>query len=84
MIDCREAVQRMWAYLDDALAARSLAELEEHLDTCVRCCGELEFSRHVRERVAGSEAAPAIPLDVRRRIERILVPDAERETEANP
>lgn len=83
MIDCREAVQRMWAYLDDALASRSLAEFEEHLDTCVRCCGELEFSRHVRERVATAEAAPTIPLEVRRRIQRSLVLDAEGETGTN-
>jgi len=82
MIDCREAVQRMWAYLDDGLAARSLTEFEEHLDTCVRCCGELEFSRHVRERVATTEAVPAIPPDVRSRIERVLALGAEGDTEA--
>jgi mycothiol system anti-sigma-R factor len=82
MIDCREAVRRMWSYLDDALAPKSLSEFEEHLDTCVRCCGELEFSRHVRERVATSEAPPTMPPEVRSRFERILLldPDAKRQT----
>src|ERR687898_123597 len=79
MIDCREAVRRMWTYLDDALAPTSLAEFEEHLGTCVRCCGELEFSRHVRDRVVSSEAPPAMPDDVRSRFEQILVLDSESE-----
>lgn len=83
MIDCREAVRRMWSYLDDALAPKSLAELEEHLDTCVRCCGELEFSRHVRERVATSEAPPEMPPEVRSRFERILILGQDSETGAS-
>lgn len=83
MIDCREAVQRMWTYLDDALAPRSLAEFEEHLDTCVRCCGELEFSRHVRDRVAVSEERPSIPPEVRSRFERLLMLDQEAKSETH-
>lgn len=67
----------MWSYLDDSLAPKSRAEFQEHMDTCVRCCGELEFSRHVRERVATTEAPPTMPPDVQSRLERILVPDAE-------
>ena len=82
MIDCREAVRRMWSYLDTTLAPTSLAEFEEHLDTCVRCCGELEFSRHVRERVATSEAPAAIPPEVRSRFERILMLDTNGEPES--
>ena len=58
MIDCREAVRRMWAYLDHALEPGPLEEFETHLEVCQRCCGELEFSRHLKERVTatGSEA----------------------------
>ena len=81
MIDCREAVRRMWSYLGDALAPKSLAELEEHLDTCVRCCGELEFSRHVRERVSATEAPPAMPPEVRNRFERLLIVDLDASSE---
>ena len=73
MIDCREAVRRMWSYLDHSLAAKPLAELDEHLETCVRCCGELEFSRHLRELVASGEAQPPMAPEVRTRIDRILM-----------
>ena len=72
MIDCREAVRRMWAYLDQALEPTPTDELEAHLETCQRCCGELEFSRHVREKVAGSDTATVLPTEVRTRIERLL------------
>jgi hypothetical protein len=51
-------------------------ELEAHLDTCVRCCGELEFSRHLRELVATTVKPPAMPPEVRSRIDRILLLDA--------
>jgi mycothiol system anti-sigma-R factor len=78
MIDCREAVRRMWSYLDRALERRPLEELEMHLDTCTRCCGELEFSRHLREMVAAREGAPPIPADLQARIDRLLSAAAER------
>jgi anti-sigma factor (TIGR02949 family) len=72
MIDCKEAVRRMWAYLEHELAAKPVAEFEAHLDTCQRCCGELEFSRHLREKVAEGEGAPPMPPELRSRIEILL------------
>ncbi|MDO8485516.1 MAG: zf-HC2 domain-containing protein [Candidatus Limnocylindrales bacterium] len=72
MIDCREAVRRMWAYIEHELEAKPVAEFEAHLDTCQRCCGELEFSRHVREMVAEREDTTPMPSDLRSRIEAML------------
>jgi len=72
MIDCREAVSRMWAYLALELAAKPVAEFEAHLETCQRCCGELEFSRHLREVVAEGEGATPMPPELRSRIEILL------------
>ena len=72
MIDCREAVSRMWAYLARDLAPKPVAEVEAHLDTCQRCCGELEFSRHLREVVADKQGAPPVPPELRSRIEILL------------
>jgi anti-sigma factor (TIGR02949 family) len=77
MIDCREAVRRMWAYLDHALPDEPLADFESHLETCVACCGELEFSRRLRSMLATSEGALPMSTDVRNRIDRILMVDAE-------
>jgi hypothetical protein len=75
LIDCREAVARMWAYLSEGLEKRQVDELETHLGVCERCCGELEFSRQLRQRVAGAEMAQ-MPAPVRERIAELLERDA--------
>jgi mycothiol system anti-sigma-R factor len=72
MIDCREAVSRMWAYLTQDLAATPVAEFESHLETCQRCCGELEFSRRLRAVAAKGEGATPVPPELRSRIEILL------------
>jgi len=72
MIDCREAVRRMWTYLDQALERTPTDELEAHLETCQRCCGELEFSRHVRQLVAAGDGSQALPPELRLRMERLI------------
>jgi mycothiol system anti-sigma-R factor len=76
MIDCQEAVRRMWTYLDQALETEPTTELEAHLATCQRCCGELEFSRHVRRLVATGEGSARLPADVRQRIEGLILDPA--------
>jgi anti-sigma factor (TIGR02949 family) len=72
MIDCREAVSRMWAYLAHELPVKPVAEFEAHLETCQRCCGELEFSRHLREAVAEGESTTPMPPELRARIDILL------------
>ena len=71
MIDCPEAVRRMWAYLDHALERGPSEEFETHLEACQRCCGELEFSRHLKEKVA-TTGAETLPDKLRRRIDLFL------------
>ena len=76
MIDCHEAVTRMWAYLSQGLETHDADALEDHLGVCQRCCGELEFSRQLREKVAETGVRPVPPV-VRERMERFLSnPDA--------
>lgn len=71
MIDCPEAVRRMWAYIDHALERGPEEEFETHLEACQRCCGELEFSRHLKEMAAAS-GSETMPDPLRRRIELLL------------
>lgn len=68
---CREAIRRLWDYLDDDLSPEEHRAVEEHLIFCLRCCGELEFSREVRQMLDGG-AEPTIPDDVQARLERLL------------
>lgn len=71
MIDCREAVRRMWTYISESLERSDSDELETHLAVCQRCCGELEFTRELRDRVAAVEDE-RMPADVRARVNHIL------------
>ena len=83
MIDCRQAVRQMWEYLEQALEPKPREELEAHLDTCTRCCGELEFNRHLRQMVAERQSAPLMPPELRARVEQLLHA-SEARTERKP
>ena len=68
MIACREAVDRLWTYLDRSLDRTREEELEQHLGLCRHCCGELEFAKQVRTKLKGSADAPLTP-PAKRRLE---------------
>lgn len=82
MIDCREAVRRMWQYLERSLEPAPRDELEAHLEICTRCCGELEFNNHLRQMVSERLAAPVTPPELRKRVE-LLLTATETEGDAN-
>lgn len=72
MIECKQAVQRLWGYLDRDLERASEAELEEHLGLCRHCCGELEFATQIRERLAAGVRSGGVEPPVRERLERFI------------
>ncbi len=61
MIACREAVDRLWTYLDRALDRTREEELEQHLGLCRHCCGELEFAKQVRAKLKETAETPLAP-----------------------
>lgn len=63
---CREAVERLWGYLDDELDELDHEAIEQHLRFCLRCCGELAFAREVRGVLA--TARPHLPDDAHERL----------------
>jgi mycothiol system anti-sigma-R factor len=71
MISCDEAVNRLWAYLDNTLDEVDRVLLEEHLGLCRRCCGELEFAHELRRLLTRSARAD-IPVDVLARLKQTL------------
>ncbi|MQB01620.1 MAG: zf-HC2 domain-containing protein [Actinobacteria bacterium] len=48
MITCSDAVRQLWDYLDGAVEESDRRAIEEHLEVCQRCCGEVEFSNELR------------------------------------
>jgi len=71
-IACSEAMQQFFAYLDRVLSAESLEALEAHLENCLSCCDQLEFTRKldafVKERVRYS----SMPLGMEERLKSAL------------
>ena len=72
MIDCKQAVQRLWGYIDQNLEQAREEELEQHLGLCRHCCGELEFAKQIRDRLAVGVAADKVEPPVRERLERFI------------
>jgi anti-sigma factor RsiW len=58
MIACRDAVERLWSYLDRNIDGAQEDELEQHLGLCRHCCGELEFAKQVRSKLASAADTP--------------------------
>lgn len=72
MITCRDAVARLWEYLDQNLGRVAEAELEEHLGLCRHCCGELEFARQVRDLLRRPSPACELTPEVRSRLDTFI------------
>jgi len=71
MISCRDAVHRLWRFLDGDLEPGEAQRVEDHLDQCVTCCGELEFSRELRK-VLDAQRTADLPLAVRERLDQFV------------
>ncbi len=71
VIPCSEAVRRLWDYMDNTLSPDDLAQVQDHLSFCRRCCGELEFAKELRDFLA-SAAIDQIPPDVKTRLRRFI------------
>lgn len=69
MISCKEAVSRLYAYLDRNLGRVPEAEVEAHLKLCRHCCGELEFAKQVRAALRRPGTATALTPEVRTQID---------------
>lgn len=67
MMRCEEAVRQLWEYLDRTLDASDRALVEEHLQRCQRCCGELEFARELRVFLVSAREED-LPEDILRRL----------------
>jgi mycothiol system anti-sigma-R factor len=71
MITCSDAVKQLWEYLDGAIDDTDRAAIEEHLNVCRRCCGEVEFAEELRTFLAG-QGSDEIPDDARVRLNTYL------------
>lgn len=71
LMPCREAVRRLWDFLDGSVSPADHAQVEAHLAFCRRCCGELDFVAHLRDLLA-SQTADELEPQTLQRLERFV------------
>lgn len=71
MISCRDAVRQLWSYLDGTLDEVNRQEMDQHLDVCRRCCGEVDFAVELRSFLS-EHAQENVPPEVTARLNRFL------------
>jgi anti-sigma factor (TIGR02949 family) len=71
VIPCDQAVRHLWEYVEHAATPVDHARIEEHLAVCRRCCGEVEFIKHLRQLLA-NQATDDIPPEALRQLDRFV------------
>ena len=67
LISCGAAVEQLWEFLDNELDDHDQRAVEAHLAFCRRCCGEMEFAKHLRGLLARNDPCE-LPAEVRTRL----------------
>ncbi|MDX1577429.1 MAG: zf-HC2 domain-containing protein [Gemmatimonadota bacterium] len=76
-VDCREAVERVYEYLDGELDASAMEAIRQHIRVCQRCYPYFNFERifldHLRSKGRKDERSESLE----RRVRRLLREEAE-------
>jgi mycothiol system anti-sigma-R factor len=72
MLPCREALERLWEYIDGELEGVPHDQVEEHFRVCARCYPHLQFEDAFRRRVHAALSRPHVPPDLRERVLSVL------------
>jgi mycothiol system anti-sigma-R factor len=71
-MNCNEAVEKLWQYLDRELEGDKVIEIELHLQQCRGCFSRAEFERHLRLLLRRSCGCDQAPPELRARLTRLL------------
>jgi mycothiol system anti-sigma-R factor len=66
-LSCRDAIEQLWAYIDQELDASTSDQVRTHLERCQHCFPQYDFQRAFCEFLAASCRDKAPP-ELRRRI----------------
>ncbi|HLW60411.1 MAG TPA: mycothiol system anti-sigma-R factor [bacterium] len=71
-MNCEEALEKLWQYLDRELDGESSSELQRHLEECRHCFSKVEFEQRLRAIVRRSCSGEQAPAELRERLSRLL------------
>ena len=66
-MNCKEILSRLHAYVDGEVQASLMREMEEHLDSCPACRGQVERIRQMRD-ILDSLTVPPLPSEFAARV----------------
>ncbi len=67
MLNCKEAVAQLWAFIDGELPAADAERVHDHLHACGACSPQHDYQRAFRAFLRAHQGR-TIPADLRRRI----------------
>ncbi len=67
-INCRDAIDQLYDFLDGELTEERMQEMREHLDRCSGCHPHYDFERAFLAAVAASRERGGCPAAVRQRV----------------
>ena len=63
-MSCERFMGQLDAYLDGALTAEEMRQMEAHADECAKCAEELNAGRQLVQMLRGLDDKIVVPLDV--------------------
>ncbi|MGD8278315.1 MAG: zf-HC2 domain-containing protein [Gemmatimonadota bacterium] len=66
-IPCREAIEKLWAYIDGELPGHDTEQVHDHLEACKACYPHYDFQKAFREFI-GQHMKHPVPAGLRRRV----------------
>jgi anti-sigma factor (TIGR02949 family) len=70
--ECRDALQRLYEYLDQDLTVADEAAVDQHLHVCEACRRRFRFEERLIDRIRKRGRADRAPTALRERVERLL------------
>lgn len=72
MINCEEALKRLFDYIDRELHGHDQEEMEDHLSRCRGCYSRLEFEKRLQQHLRKAAAENA-PHDFQNKIKKLIL-----------
>ncbi len=71
---CREAVRKLYDYIDNELDNATTEKIKRHLELCRLCCDQFEFERTMKELVHKCCESSKAPAALKDKISKCLNP----------
>ena len=68
MIECEDALESLFEFLDGELDEPRSAAIEKHLEICRKCYPRAQFERAFLDALGGVGAEDAVPADLREKV----------------